>query len=382
MYINEIIPKIPKYRLARKKILPPGKPFNLTFSVTNLCQSRCKTCNIWEIYKDSPEKRSDELSLPEIKSIFQSMGHIYLFNVSGGEPFLRRDFVDIIHAACKYLTPGVIHIPTNAIAEKQVVSKTKQIIELLRTSYPKTKLTIKPSLDHIGQKHDDIRGVPGNFDKVMSVFKSLSDLKPEYEHLHVELGTVISRWNVDDIREIAEFITRLDPDSYRNEIAEQRSEMLNLENPITPDATQYENAINFFVAELKGGMKQKRLFNRITNAFRLEYYDLAIRILKADKQVIPCYAGISNAHMTPYGDIWACCTLGYDKPMGNLKSHGYDFGSLWQSPQADAVRSYIKDGNCHCPMANQMYSNIMLHTPSLMKVLYNIAALKQQKQLS
>jgi sulfatase maturation enzyme AslB (radical SAM superfamily) len=186
------------------------------------------------------------------------------------------------------------------------------------------------------------------------------------------LGTVISRWNIDDIGEIAAFITRLDPESYRNEIAEQRSEMLNMENPITPEAEEYKRAIAFFVKQIKANMKNDLFFHRITNAFRLVYYDLSIKILDQHRQVIPCYAGISNAHMTPYGDIWACCTLGYDKPMGNLKDFGYDFTRLWTSSQADDVRQFIHDKNCHCPMANQMYSNILMHLPSLSKVIYRI----------
>ena len=33
------------------------------------------------------------------------------FNISGGEPFLRDDFPEIIKLACRYLTPGIIHIP-------------------------------------------------------------------------------------------------------------------------------------------------------------------------------------------------------------------------------------------------------------------------------
>jgi len=372
MYIKELLPKMARYRLALHGLTGPGKPINLTFSVTNVCQSRCKTCNIWEIYKKNPEKRAEELTLPEIEKIFQTIGHVYIFNVSGGEPFLRPDFVNIIDAACKYLTPGLIHIPTNAIAEKPVLKKSRQIIKLLRSKYPTTRLTLKPSLDHIDQRHDEIRGIPGNFNKVMSVFESLKTLKPEYENLHVELGTVISRWNVEDMEEIASKITQLDPDSYRNEIAEQRSEMLNMQESITPDAAQYRKAIRYFVGELKRNMKNRRFFNRITNAFRLEYYDLAIRILDEQRQDIPCYAGISNAHMTPYGDIWACCTLGYDKPMGNLRDFNYDFGRLWKSKKATEVRKYIKSGHCHCPMANQMYSNILMHPASLARVIYNI----------
>jgi len=371
-YLKELLPKMGQYRLAKAGLAGPGKPINLTFSVTNICQSRCKTCNIWEIYRNNPEKRSEELTLDEIEKIFKSMGHIYVFNVSGGEPFLRPDFVQLIELACRHLSPGIIHIPTNAVAVRLITEKTRAILHMLRSKYPTTRLTLKPSLDHIDRRHDDIRGVPGNFEKVMSLFELLKRLKPDYPNLHLELGTVISRWNVNDIEEIAAFITKLDPESYRNEIAEQRSEMLNTSNPITPDAEEYKRAIKFFTAQIKANMKNKILFHRITNAFRLEYYDLAIKILQQQRQVIPCYAGISNAHMTPYGDIWACCTLGYEQSMGNLRDHHYDFNRLWNSPPAADIRKFIHNRKCFCPMANQMYSNILMHGPSLARVMSHI----------
>jgi len=190
--------------------------------------------------------------------------------------------------------------------------------------------------------------------------------------LHVELGTVISRWNVGDVEEIASHVTKLGVDSYRNEIAEQRSEMFNTCNNITPDAEQYDKAIGFFVQQVRQNMKKRKLFQRITNAFRLVYYELAIRILKEKRQVIPCYAGISNVHMTPYGDIWACCTLGYDKPIGNLRAYNYDFKRLWNSSAAKNLRKYIREGHCNCPMANQTYSNMLMHGPSLFRVLGEI----------
>ncbi|MBW1800548.1 MAG: radical SAM protein, partial [Deltaproteobacteria bacterium] len=225
-------------------------------------------------------------------------------------------------------------------------------------------------------KHDDIRGVPGNFEKVMRLFRRLQAMQQEYPNLHVELGTVISRWNVEDIEEIAGFVTALGVDSYRNEIAEQRSEMFNMEDGITPDAARYEEAVGYFVRQIRSRMKSRLFFHRVTRAFRLVYYDLAIQILKKSEQIIPCYAGLSNAHMSPYGDIWACCTLGYEKTMGNLRDHHYRFHRLWNSPQAGAVREFIRKGSCACPLANQSYSNMLLHGPSLMKVFYEMARSK------
>jgi len=304
------------------------------------------------------------------------MGHIYIFNISGGEPFLRPDIAEIVDLACKYLTPGIIHIPTNAIAVDLIEKKTLETLNIIRSHNPSITLTVKPSLDHIGEKHDDIRGVPGNFEKVMALFHRLKRIQSEYPNLHAELGTVISRWNVDDIEEIARFVTAQGADSYRNEIAEQRSEMFNREDRITPSATQYERAINYFVRRVSANMKNRVFFQRMTNAFRLTYYDLAIRILKENRQVIPCYAGISNAHMSPYGDIWACCTLGYERSMGNVRDYNCDFHALWNSRQAKEVRTYIRNGLCACPLANQIYSNILLHGPSLFRVMREIAMVK------
>lgn len=358
-----------RYRLARLGLVSPGSPINLTFSVTNRCQSRCKTCKIWRLYQKNPAKRHEELNLDEIEKIFRSMGHVFIFNMSGGEPFLRSDVVEIVGLACKYLTPGIIHIPTNAIAVNKIEQNVLDILTVIDKSDPSIQLTIKPSLDHIGDKHDDIRGVKGNFEKVIDLFKRLRDLQSKYQNLHAELGTVISEWNVNDIGEIANFITNLGGDSYRNEIAEQRSEMFNKEDSITPSPTGYECAIKRFTREIKANMKHRRPFQRMTQAFRLTYYDLAIRILRENRQVIPCYAGLSNVHMSPYGGIWACCTLGYEKPMGNLRDSHYDFPALWNSRTAKQVRHYIKEGSCACPMANQAYSNILLHGPSLLKTI-------------
>jgi MoaA/NifB/PqqE/SkfB family radical SAM enzyme len=372
-YIKELLPKMIRYRLARRGMALPGMPINLTFSVTNVCQSRCKTCSIWGLYKDHPEKRNEELTLAEVEKIFRSMGHIYVFNISGGEPFLRSDITEIIDAACRFLTPGVVHIPTNAIAKERIERKTTAILDILKNNCPpQTQLTIKPSLDHIESKHDEIRGVPGNFKKVMALFQRLKEIQSHYPNFHVELGTVISRWNVADVEEIAQFVTGLGVDSYRNEIAEQRSEMFNTQDDITPEPEQYEKAIGLFVRQIRENMRNRSLFQRITNAFRLVYYSLAIRILRENRQVIPCYAGISNVHMTPYGDIWACCTLGYDKPMGNLRDYNYDFNLLWNSPEAKNVRTYIREEHCNCPMANQTYSNILMHGPSLLRVVREI----------
>lgn len=371
-YIKEILPKIIRYRLHRIGLASSGRPLNFTFSVTNSCQSRCRTCSIWSLYKNNPSKRNEELDIDEIEKVFRSLGHVYIFNISGGEPFLRPDLPHIIKLACEYLRPSVIHIPTNALDPDLVEQKVIEILRIINESNPAIQFTIKPSLDHIGEKHDDLRGGKGNFEKVLMLFQRLKEYKSRFHNLHVELGTVISRWNVNDIEAISKFVLGLEPDSYRNEIAEQRSEMFNCKDPVTPSPDEYRKAADVFIKNMHQGKKDRVFFQRLTNAFRLVYYDLAFRIIKERRQVISCYAGISNVHMNPYGDIWPCCTLGYEMSMGKMRDYDYDFNALWNSTKAAQIRRYINEGRCHCPLANQTYSNILMHWPSVIKAMKNV----------
>jgi len=361
--------KTVRYKLTRSEFVGPANPITLTFSVTNMCQSRCRTCQIWQLYRKHPDKREEELTLDEIEKIFKSLGHVYFFNISGGEPFLRKDLSEIISLAVTYLKPGIVHIPTNALAPKTIEEQTNRILESMSKTNGSIPLTIKPSLDGVGKKHDEIRGVKGNFEKVIDTVKRLKKIREKYPNLYVEVGTVISKFNMNDVEEIADFVQKeMGIESYRNEIAEQRTEFFNVGDPITPSAEDYESLIKYFSGKIKENLSSKRRLTKMTESLRLVYYDLAIRILRERRQVIPCYAGISNIHLTPYGELWPCCVLGYDKPMGNLRDVDYDFQRIWDSEQARNVRRFVKDGNCYCPLANQAYSNMLCDTNSILKL--------------
>lgn len=371
-FVTYIYPKTIAFKLAYHGLIPVPGPITLTFSVTNLCQSRCKTCNIWKIYPEKHQSLENELKIDEIRKIFKSMGRVYFFNVSGGEPFLRKDLPEVVEAAVDYLRPPIIHIPTNALAPEKIISYSQIILEMLSNKAPRTAFTIKPSLDGIGKLHDEIRGVKGNWDKLLETIKSLQELERQYHNLHIEIGTVVSNFNKHCLDEIEEFVHSLGIQSYRNEIAEQREEFLNIGDPITPTGAEYAALMKRFSEEIRANLKNKRSLARVTESLRLVYYELAARIMTERRQVIPCYAGITNVHLTAYGDLWPCCVLGYAKPMGNLRDADYDFWKIWRSSGAEEIRKSIRNKECVCPLANQAYSNIICHTPSLFRTLYNI----------
>ena len=156
---TKIMPYLVDYKLYRWFGKSGFQPMTLTYSVTAACQSRCKTCQIGAMFCQDPTRPEKDLRLDEIEKIFKSMKPVYFFNMSGGEPFLRKDLPEIVALACKYLKPRVIHTPTNAILSDRIIEKTEQILNVIREYDPTVPFTVKPSIDGVGELHDEIRGV-------------------------------------------------------------------------------------------------------------------------------------------------------------------------------------------------------------------------------
>ena len=364
---TKIMPYLVDYKLNRWFGRNRFAPMTLTYSVTAACQSRCKTCQIGAMFCQDPTRPKKDLKLDEIEKIFKTMKPVYFFNMSGGEPFMRDDLPEIVELACKYLKPRVVHTPTNAILSDKIIRNTERIIQIVRNYDPTVPVTVKPSIDGVGDKHDEIRGVKGNFKCLLKTIEGLKALEEKYDNFHLELGTVISNFNINDLDEIEDFVHSLGVESYRNEVAECRTEFFNLDDEITPPAEVYQKLIKDFARKVEENIGKKKKLARTTEAMRVVYYDLAGKILEEKRQVIPCYAGVSNVHINYDGGVWPCCVLGYDQQMGNLREFDYDFQKLWYSDKAKEVRKYIKDKNCACPLANQAYSNELMHLPTLVK---------------
>lgn len=366
MRADEILSRVLRYRLARSGIANVGLPLVLTFSFTNLCNSRCKTCNIWK----NPTRHGEELNLSEIEKIFKSIGKLYFLNVSGGEPFLRKDIVDVIKLILRYSSPNLLHIPSNGLLPDLILQRVTEILDAVDEK--KTFLTIKLSLDGVGESHDAVRGVPGGFAKMNETYSKLSELRKEHPNFHLGFNTVISNFNVDNLNEIINCARSLEPDSFVTEIAENRSELFNLAENITPDGDTYRELISNFRDKTQQDLKHRRSISKFNEASRLVYYDYVVRILREKRQVLPCYAGISNAHLNPFGEVWPCCILAYNQTIGNVRDFDCDFRRLWNSSKATAVRGYVKGNNCYCPLANQSNSNILCSTIAMAKVSKNI----------
>jgi MoaA/NifB/PqqE/SkfB family radical SAM enzyme len=344
-------------------------PINFTVSVTNRCNARCKTCNIWRIYEEQPHLSKTELSAEEFEGIFENIGKAaYWFTISGGEPFLRKDIVDIYDALVHHCSPNIINIPTNATAPKLIEKRVGEFLEINN----KSTLIINLSLDGVGSLHDEIRGVKGNFEKLINTYERLTALKADFVNLRVGVHTVVSIYNIDCIEDIYDFVRGLHPkpDSHIFEVAEERVELDTIGSEITPHHTSFSKAFTSLKEKIKDDYLKGDFLSRITQSFRLEYYEMVERILRERRQVIPCYACFASCQISPYGDVWACCVLA--QSLGNLRATNFELYKLWHSEKAKEIRASIKRGECYCPLANAMYTSMFCNFSTMRRVLNRI----------
>lgn len=350
--ITSILPVLPSFWASRAVGSRVPIPLNFTFSLLYACNSRCQTCNVYD-------RKVKIFSVEEYDRFLSTVGRApYWFTLSGGEPFLRKDIVDIVKVVYERCRPGIINIPHNGTFPDTTPAK----VERMARECPETEIIINVSLDEVGHRHDEIRRTKDNFELATRTFNALKQI--DVPNLTVGIHTVISKFNVDNFPSIYRALTAMNPDSYITEIAEERDELRTLGTGITPTYEQYSRAIDFLVSQV-----HDRRFDgvaRITQSFRLEYYKLAKKSVATKSQPIDCYAGWASCQISPDGDVWPCCIRG--ESAGSLRENGYDFQAIWNGERMNEIRRSIRNKECACPLANASYTNILLSPAAMTRV--------------
>jgi MoaA/NifB/PqqE/SkfB family radical SAM enzyme len=328
-------------------------PINVTVSTNFRCNFRCATCNVYE-------RKVKELDADEWTRVFASMGTSPAWmTFSGGEPFLRGDLPEIILSATRHCRPAVVNIPTNGWFTDRVVRGVERICR----GSPETQLVVNLSIDHDDpHRHDEIRGAPGSWDRLMATLAGLRSLG--LPNLTVGVHTVVSRENEHDFPGVARGLAQLGADSYIAECAEERVELQTMNSGIGPRASHFARAAS---AVLEVDAVAHGAVARMARALRGEYYQRVTRFLEGDASAMPvCHAGFLSVHMVADGDVWSCCVL--SRSFGNLRDADFDFRRVWFSEQAQEFRQWMRERRCACPLANASYTNLIVEPAAAARV--------------
>lgn len=159
-----------------------------TYLVSYRCNARCGMCDSWRM------KPGREMTPEEVSKAFGRLGRLAIVRLSGGEPFLRSDFLEVAQAVVDASDPEFLHVTTNG----SFPEATTRFAELLRF---RGQLRFMVSLDGLGPEHDRNRGADVTFEKALDTVDRLLSLG--LPRLHVAVNhTVISERSLEDSAEL------------------------------------------------------------------------------------------------------------------------------------------------------------------------------------
>lgn len=158
------------------------------WDINNDCNLNCKHCRVLE-----KNTKDEELSLKEAKELLSQLYYCGTtkLNISGGEPFLRKDIFEILDFTRKF---DDIVITTNCTLLDE--EKCKKL-----ETYPNVRLSI--SLDGMEEIHDKFRGRKGTFKKVTETLPILNKHNIKYS-----IRYTLSRDTIKDAIEVLKLAAR------------------------------------------------------------------------------------------------------------------------------------------------------------------------------
>lgn len=183
----------------------PPLPHFVVYEPTLLCNLHCSFCYVADILNPD-DWRDRELSLEELDRIFLK-GAVRRFNITGGEPFVRKNLLDVFDLLktkgmrCEYVT-------TNGTVMDE--PKARALAELVGQGFLRH---ISVSLDGPPEFHDRIRGQKGAFEKAGRNIRLLRRVFTEQgASVPISINTTITAGNLGLLKPIVDAAGELEVD--------------------------------------------------------------------------------------------------------------------------------------------------------------------------
>jgi MoaA/NifB/PqqE/SkfB family radical SAM enzyme len=326
----------------------PTPPFLVLF-VNSICNMKCEHCFYWRNLNSR-----DDLTTEELFALSRSLGRIENLNLSGGEPFLRRDLGAICRQFVKHNRVRQIYVPTNGYYTDKTIRAIGDVLE-----EPGLDLFVAElSLDGMAEFHDRFRVSPGSFDRAMQTYDALAELQRKDARLRIHSISTATDVNMDEIKRLTTYLFDRCPQMDHHNLAIIRGDRKN-PSLCGPSLEQYRD-LYAYIQRLWSPREHGR-YGAVVEPM-LQWAKL--RTIQEQTQVIPCRAGRLSAVVYANGDV-SVCEL--HKPLGNIRQKS--FPEIWASVEADRLRESIARKDCHCTTEVFLWSSIVYRPASLAKAL-------------
>jgi MoaA/NifB/PqqE/SkfB family radical SAM enzyme len=317
------------------KFLINSVPSYLVFWVTRNCNARCGFCFNLE---QNPGKSRD-LAVDEIEETARRYGHLKYLTLGGGEPTLRTDLHSIADCFVRHAGLQVLTVVTNGILWESALEQIRRILE----SFPRLGVNVGVSIDYLGERHDESRGVPGCYESCIRLISGLKRLIGRHRNLMVSAVGTLTRDNQDSILETAGKMVGTYGICYSVNLVRG-----NIPNNELKDVRA--DVYRTVVSEVFKLNRKTMRWNFPLAPFRYALDEMAAesvyKCLKTGSSGSVCRAGRKGILLESGGELRLCETL--PDSLGNLRDHGFDIPAMLRRPEAREIISRVKLSRCRC----------------------------------
>jgi len=329
----------------------------IIFYVTNVCNFRCKFCFYYaEIEKG---RKPQQLTLDQIDKISRSTGSLIQLSLTGGEPFLRKDFADLTDIWIKNTGVRFITIPTNGSLKARMLAYFNHLLP----KHPNTYFRLAFSIDGINEEHDTNRSMPGSFSKIKDCYKEISELRRKFKNLVIDSNTVFTSATSGKMIKILDYLNK--NFEFDNHTVTYARGNIKDETLKSQAAKEYKE-MNSFLENLEK-RKETRLLSPVYRAVTDISRTNLIETVFNDRFVTPCVAGKKLIVINEVGEVHPCEIL--NKPLGHLSDYNFDLKKLMKDKTQKEVYNWIKKTKCKCSFECAQAANVTWNWSQYHKIL-------------
>ncbi len=338
-------------------------PF-LIFFINSICNLKCAHCFYWESLN-----KKDDLSFEEIVALSRDLDPFENLNLSGGEPFMRKEFAEICLQFVEQNQVKQIYVPTNGYYTEKTIAALEKILVHDRLQL----FACEISLDGMPEFHNEFRGNPRSFQKAMETYDALAELQKRHPRLRIHSIATVTHTNVDEIRRLTTYLYERCPAMDHHNIAIIRGDRKDpsLQGP----ALAGYRDLYAYARRLWADREQGR-FGAIVDPM-LTWAKL--RTAEERRMVVPCKAGVLSGVVYANGDVAVCETEAEYGRLGNLRERS--FREIWWSAEAEAQRERIRNKCCHCTNEVFLWPSITFQPAQLARALAGARAWEKPEPL-
>ena len=176
----------------------PIRPTVLIYNCTWVCDAKCEMCSNWKF-----GDRKSDMTLAQLEPAMDHpfWGAVENLNISGGEPTTRNDLPDMVELFQRHL-PRMrkVGINTTGLTPHRAIPMLTRIVKFCAETG--LLLSVRVSLDGIGDIHNQVRQVKRGFDKAVRTIEAMQALAKEYPNFQFGIAATIFAMNLQDAENI------------------------------------------------------------------------------------------------------------------------------------------------------------------------------------